>query len=250
MTFERRDSLTVQYATHHYSLGDAEKDAFDDDLLGLARVVENFPASSLHVEVARHPRSGDCEVKLNLSLAKQNDFFAREQGQGARTLFKQGVQNLIEQVLAWERRRSERTERDAIRYEEIPTRFVRAPVEPDLERLQQTSSAGDWAGFRDAIGIYRESLRLRIGRRIELQPHALAMLHTRFSIDDCVEAVFASAFEGFGRRGKGAPIGLGEWLEARIDGAIRDLANDPDEVTKNLDYLRSSREAGGSGANA
>ena len=239
MTHARRDQLLVQYSLHDCTLNEREKDLYEKDLVVLGRVVEDFPSAELHVTIARQPRSGTWEVRLDLELAKQLDLFAQEVGDNLHPAFKDCVRALVGKVQAFKERRGEAgtPERG-----EVPGRTVRASVEPDLERLASAVRRGDYVDFRDAIGIYRESLRKRIGRRIELHPDASAKLDDTFTIDDCVEDVFLTAFENFEHRPH-PPEGLGEWLERTIDGSIVAVAEDP-EARRNVSFARSAREAG------
>lgn len=239
MTFPRRDSLTVQYSTHNCTLTDRDKDDYEAMLDSLVRVVETFPASSLHVEIRHQPRSNEWEVKLSLSLARRHNVFSREVGEFPHPAFKQGVRRLVERVEAFKETRTPRGRRDV----EVPATFVRAPVAPDTAQLAAAAERGDYVAFRDAIAIYRESLEKRIGRRIELWPEATAALGDRFTIADCAEAVFLDAFEQFDRLQAAGQMSFGERLEGLIDGALASLLADPDEVRRNVDMVRTARDA-------
>lgn len=238
MTFPRRGSLLVEYSTHNCTLSDRDKDAYEVDLGLLARVVERFPASMLHVEVEHLQRTGAWQVKTDLSLARTIDLFAREQAEQPLPAFKQCVRVLTEKVAAFKQGHGERVRPWSA---EAPATTVRATSPPDLQRLRQAVEAADFVAFRDAIAIYREPLQSRIGRRIELQPEAAVMLGRSFSLDDCVEEVFLNAFADF--RPPAVAEGLGEWLESLIDASIRALAADPDDERSIIDFLRTARQA-------
>ena len=238
MAFERRDQLVVQYQTRDFVLSDAEKDAYEEDLVLLARIVEPFPAAHLHVEVAHRPRSNRFEVRTQLLLANNLNFVVAEDDELHRTAFKRCVRRLIEDVEAYKDRRSAREPQDRT---EVPTREVRATVEPDVAAMQAAVARGEYKAFHAAISIYRESLRGRIGRRIEMFPDAAARLDVDFSIGDIVEDVFLTAYERFDQR-QTSGESLGEWLEKMIDDSIRSLAEDPDR-RRNISWVRAALKA-------
>ncbi len=242
MSFERRDELIVEYSLHRCSLSAHEWAACEQDLELLERVVARFPASLLHVDLSQHARTGAWEVKLDLLLARSLNFFARRIAARPHPAFKRCVRRLISSVRAFRDSRNghERRGRERRGQVEIPTRHVRAPVEPDLHQLAEAAADGDYPAFRNAIALYRETLRMRLGRRIELHPDAAAQLGVRISLEDCVEEVFLQAFENFQRRPT-APAGLGAWLETLLDRSIRTLARDPDEERRVLGFARTAR---------
>lgn len=237
MSFSRPGQLLVQYSTRSCSLSDRDKDEYEKDLMPLARAVERFPTAALHAEIAHASRSGEWTVKLELALARGIQRFVKNRDDAPQPAFKAAVRSLIRQVEEFE---ASRTPRERFGAAEVPVRRVRSPVAPDLDRMQRAVEAGDHAEFHAAISIYEDSLRKRIGRRIELHPDAAAQLEDELSIDDCVEAVFLDAFEQFRCR-PGGSQGFGDWLETLIDPAIRALLDDPDEVRRNLDFVRSMR---------
>ena len=237
MSFSQR-ALMVQYAVHGGTLSDRDKDDFEAGLGALARAVETFPSSVLHVDIEHQPRTHTAQVKVSLELARSMQFVAREDGEHAHPAFKKCVRRLVEQVAAF--KESRRHSEKARTTEEVPATLVRAPVEPDVTRLTPAVEAGDYVAFRDTMGIYRESLRKRIGRRIELHPEAAARLDVDFTLDDCVELVLLDAFEQFDS-GTRTSMAMGEWLETLIDGAVRDLGSGDEEALRNVSFVRSAR---------
>ena len=236
MTFANDEPLSLEFAARHCTLTEGDKDRFRADLAPLARVVDSFPSATLHVEVAHHPRTGTHEVKLNLVLARSMSLYASDEDEHAQPAFKRCVRSLLARVQAF-KARSTAHERQG--HEEVPGRMVRAPVRPDVEALEAAARQGDYQTFREVIAIYRESLRKRVGRRIELQPEAAAKLGDDLGLDECVEEVFLNAFESFDRR-PAAPVALGEWLETLIDESIWELVEDPETVRRNVSFLRSA----------
>lgn len=242
MAHPHRDQLVVQYSAHDVELSDADKDAFEADLPILARIIEPSPSAELHVEVRHQPRSGEWKIKTELLLANNIRLFAAEVAEQAQPAFKACVRRLVAKVEAFKEGREDRTPRDR---SEVPGREVWPAVAPDLDKLRDAAADGDYDAFRDAIASYRESLRKRIGRRIELHPDAAARLGDGLDLEDVVEEVFLTAFDRFDHRPT-PPEGLGEWLETLIDDAIRAMVEQPEE-RRNISFLRSARGAGRSG---
>ena len=238
MAHPHRDQLVVQYSARGRELSVADKDAFEADLPLLARIIEPCPAAELHVEVAHHPRTNVHEVKTELLLANHIRLFAAETAEQAQPAFKACVRCLIAKVEGFRRAREPRLPRDR---SAVPTQEVRATSEPDFAQLEAAAGDGDYEAFRGALSVYRETLRSRVGRRIELHPDAAAELGSTLEVDDVIEEVLVTAFSRFPRR-PAPPESLGEWLESLIDGAIRALAEQPDE-RRNVSFLRSAGEA-------
>lgn len=236
MSFPRRGQIVVQYATRNWRLTDRDKDDWERGLEALGRVVDTFPTVVLHVHVERASRSGDFDVRLDLVLARSLRLFARETDRDPWPAYRRCVRRLVAKVRRFKEQPSGRQRDNSV---EVPGTHVRAPVAPDLARIDDAVEAGDFAEFRDAMGIYYDTLRKRVGRRIALQPQVRTRPGRQASIDDCVEAVFLDAFESW----NGPELGtesLGEWLERRIDPALRRLSWEPGAL-RNLDFLRSAR---------
>lgn len=90
--------------------------------------------------------------------------------------------------------------------------------------------------FRKATFPFEESLRKRVGRYPEVQEK----IGTDLSIADVVEAVFLNAFEKYDERPQ--DIRFGQWLESLIDGSLKELLQNPDEMQENISFARTLRD--------
>jgi hypothetical protein len=63
---------------------------------------------------------------------------------------------------------------------------------------------------------------------------------TELAITDVVEAVFLNAFAGYDRRPTGGRFG--QWLETLIDGPLKGLLQNLDEVLESVSFARTQRD--------
>jgi hypothetical protein len=63
---------------------------------------------------------------------------------------------------------------------------------------------------------------------------------TDLAIADVVEAVFLNAFERYD--GRPRDVRFGRWLETLIDGSVKGLLRNPDEVLENVSVARTLRD--------
>lgn len=230
--------LKITFDVHEYELSDSERQMLRDNLVGLSRQVEQFPVADLHVLLQGAARTNDVTVKLTLVLPGTT-LVVDDHDAVPQPAFERSLDSLLNQLEAYKARLGrvpERTKLQAGTHKELhPT------VMPDLGTLEAAVEAGDYAAFRAVTSTYDEELRMRVGRWVQRYPEFDAEIGARVEIADVVEAVFLLAFEGFGSRPPGVP--LGAWLEELIDPAVKALQQHRDQELENIGMARSERGA-------
>jgi len=235
---QEKAGLRVQVDTRHCQLRPAELDRLHDDVDGIARQVEKFPLSDLHIQVDYNNRSNDYSVKTTLILDGAT-LVASDHDLVMHAAFLRCLDSLSENIRAYKDRLGNVPERQ--RLEKGTTQGVQPGPEPNATALESAVGDGDYAGFRMAIIGYEEPLRKRAGRWVERYPDVDAQIGRRLEMADIVEEVFLTAFDQFERRPR--HLRLGEWLESLIDPAIRTLQSKGEEELENINLARSAVEA-------
>jgi ribosome-associated translation inhibitor RaiA len=232
------NKLRIQIDAHQCQLSPAEVRKMQSGLDVLAREVQNFPVSDLHVLVEHNARNTDYNVKTSLFLTGET-LVSSDHDARPFTAFERCVANLEKDVHAYKERMGRVPERQK---QSKGTRQLLEPtVDPDPAALDAAVRDGDFAAFRAAAYGYEEPLRKRIGRWVERYPEVNARIDKTLKIEDIVEEVFLDAFEGYDQHPK--DVRLGDWLERLIDPAIKDLQQHPDEELENVRLARSAEEA-------
>jgi ribosome-associated translation inhibitor RaiA len=233
-----RPGLQVRIDAHQCQLSAAVVDRMQADVEGLARQAAAFPVAELHVLVAHNARTNDYSVKTSLILPGET-LMGSDTNPAVNAAFLRCLESLESNLADYKQRLDGRTERQK---EEKGTRQEVSPtMDPDPQALQEAVAAGDYAAFRAASFGYEESVRRRVGRWLERYPAAEARIGNGVDIDDVVEAVFLDAFEGYEHRP--AAVRFGEWMEHRIDPAVRAVAAGSDDWLENVRLARTAREA-------
>lgn len=225
--------LAVHYDAHGFDLTEGLKARFDQDLDRLATLLRRGPAATLHADFVRHARTGDHHVKTTLRIDRGPAFFTGERDVLPGPAFKRCVHKLIRKVESF-RRRNEGLQPGAA--DRAPR--VEAMVEPPFEALARAVDDADYAGFRDAMRVFEDSVAARVGRLIERFPEATALLGDGLLVSEVVEEVFLNAFEAFGGAA-GRPAVLSHWIESLIEPSIQQLLADPDGERENVAFVRS-----------
>jgi len=235
---QEKAGLRVQVDTHHCQLRPAEVDRLHSDVDGLARQVEKFPLSDLHILVEYNNRSNDYSVKTTLILDGAT-LVASDHDLVMHAAFLRCLDSLRENIRAYKDRLGNVPERQ--RQEKGTTQDVQPGPDPDPAALDAAIADGDYVAFRTAIIGYEESLRKRAGRWVERYPDVDANIDRGLKVADIVEEVFLAAFEEYERRPQ--HLRLGDWLESLIDPAIRTLQSKPEEELENINLARTAVEA-------
>lgn len=228
--------LLVEFDSKNHTLSSEERGQLTADLDTLSRVLKTFPSPQLHVEIDRHPRSGEYHVKVALHLPKRT-LFTGERDPLLHPAYKRCVRKMLHKVEGFKRSLSgKHNDRKRLRQETQVT----ADWQPDHAAMQRARDADDFAAFREQVGVYRDTLDKRIGRWIERYPAAAAELGDGLLIYEIREEVFLNAFEQFDTHP--APTeGFGEWLASFIDGSVKALLDDPDGERRNLGFVGALR---------
>src|SRR3954447_12665981 len=124
--------LRVQIDTHHCQLRDAEIDRLHSDVEGLARQVEKFPVSDLHILVEYNNRSNDYSVKTSLILDGAT-LVASDHDLVMHAAFLRCLDSLSENIRAYKDRLGNVPERQ--RMEKGTVREVEPGTDPDPAAL-------------------------------------------------------------------------------------------------------------------
>jgi len=235
---QEKAGLRIQIDTHHCQLRSGEVDRLHRDVDGLARQVEKFPLSDLHILVEYNNRSNDYSVKTTLILDGAT-LVASDHDLVMHAAFLRCLDSLAENIRAYKDRLGKVPERQ--RMEKGTVREVEPGPEPDPAALDSAIADGDYTAFRTAIIGYEESLRKRAGRWVERYPDVNAQIGRRLGLADIVEEVFLIAFEEYDRRPR--HLRMGEWLEGLIDPSIKTLQVKGDAELENINRARSAVEA-------
>jgi ribosome-associated translation inhibitor RaiA len=210
--------LRLQVDGRNYELSPEEREKMESDLLTLRKLLAGFPVADLHVQVHFHARSRDFHVKTRLRLP-QEILFTGERHVLFHPAWERCVRKLVRKARAYKERLSSKAEREK---HAMGTRHeVRPEAEPDRRKLEEAVRGEHYAAFREAVSLYDDSLRQRLGRWIERYPEINAKLGEEFLLSDVLEEVYLQAFEGYEARPPGR---LGDWLESLMEPALRSLA--------------------------
>ena len=234
----RRDNLRIEIDVHQCRLSQAVIDKMHAGVDSLTKQVEHFPVADLHVLVEHNARSNDYTIKTDLFLTGQT-LVAGCHDALVYTAFEHCVDALAAEVQAYKDRLGMVAEHQ--KQEKATHQTLEPTAAPDLAAIDAAVRDGDYAAFRTATFAYEEPVRKRIGRWVERYPEAEARIGKKLEIADIVEEVFLDAFEHYGRRPK--EVRFGEWLEERIDPAVKELLAHPDRELENIDLARTARAA-------
>ena len=240
----QRDNLNIEIDAHHCTLSRAVLDKMHAGLDSLRKQVEHFPVADLHVRVEHHVRGNDYAVKTDLFLTGET-LVGGDHDLLLYTAFERCVHKLAADVQAYKDRLGRVPERQ--KQQKATHQTLQPTAVPDPAAIDAAVRAGDYAAFRTATFAYEEPVRKRAGRWVERYPEADARIGGRggatrpLQIADIVEEVFLDAFENYDRRPK--DLRFGDWLEERIDPAVKELLAHPDRELENIDLARTARAA-------
>jgi hypothetical protein len=200
-------------------------------------MVGHFPVSTLHILVERNSRTKDFTVKTSLALCGRT-LVASDLQAHVNPAFETCVSNLVRELKKYEDDLGRTPE--VQKHEKGTRQDLQPTVDPDPAALDAAVGDGDYGAFRRAAVGYEEPVRQRVGRWLERYPDVEARVGKDLSVEDFVEDVFLSAFEGYDHRPK--EIRFGDWLERLIDPAVKALAQRDGEL-ENVRMARSARLA-------
>src|SRR5262249_9139486 len=152
---QEKAGLRVQVDTHHCHLRPGESKRLHGDVDGLARQVEKFPLSDLHILVEYNNRSNDYSVTTTPSLDGA-PLVASDHDLVMPAAFPRCLDSLSENVRAYKDRLGNVPERQ--RMEKGTVREVEPGSDPDRAALDSAVANGDYTAFRTAILGLDESL--------------------------------------------------------------------------------------------
>lgn len=231
------ENLHIELDTKDCQLSSDEITKMEGMLGPLREPVRQFPVSDLYVTVTHYARSGDYHVGTSLVLTGRT-LFTGERDENPVSAFGRCVRKLIHRLAAYKDNLAAEPERKKAQHgtvqEVVPTQ------EPDAEQLSQAVADNDYGAFRDAMVVYEEPIRKRVGRWIQRYPEFEARLGTTYVLDDLVEEVILNAFERFTDMPQA--MRLGEWIKELIDPSVKDMMNHPEREHANIDAVRSWQE--------
>lgn len=221
MTYpDETHELRIFFKTRNYELTPAERARMEEDTHTLARAVESFPVTDLHIEVFRHPRSGDFHVKTILRLTRKT-LFTGDRDALPHPAYERCIRKLVKKVQAYKEKMSGVSAGARAAGGAQPG--VVPDLEPDLAELERASAARDYAAFRNAMSAYDDALEHRVGRWIRRFPEVEERLGVDFLLSDILEEIYLNAFERFSRRPADR---IGNWLERLIEPSLRVFIED------------------------
>ncbi len=230
--------LRIRIDTHHCRLSEAETGKLLDSLDGLGRQVANFPVADLHILVEGNSRSNDYSIKTTLILPGTT-IVGNDHDPVLHAAFERSLAGLLENVRAYKDRLGQVPERQ--KQEEGTHLAVEPNPMPDPRAVEEAVDAGDYPAFRTATFGYEEGVRRRVGRWVERYPKISARIGRGLELDDIIEEVFLSAFEGF--RTRPHDVRFADWLVSLIDPAVKELMRPGSEELDNIRMARTAREA-------
>jgi ribosome-associated translation inhibitor RaiA len=237
-------NLLVDLDLKHCQLPPAVLRKMEASLSPLGDMVRNFPVSKLHVLVSYRPRTNDHDVRTSLILSGET-LVSSEHHEQAHAAFEHCIDNLIRELRRYKDRLGDVPERT--KQQEGTHHDLLATLAPDAGAIDAAITDGDYPAFRAALTGYETPVRAHVGRWVERYPKLSARIGHGLQIDDLVEGVFLSAFEGYGHLPR--EVRFGEWLGRLIDPAVKAMAAHPDRELENVHMARLAREAEmGSGA--
>jgi hypothetical protein len=233
-----RFHLTVEIDTKECELPPDELTRMQQSLAPVGEAVRDFPHSDLWVTVVRHPQSETYHVQAKLKVPGAT-LFSGDRDAYLDSAFQRCVRKLAQKASAY----AEEPDRDAGGRAESRAgldRDVVAPQDPDVGPAAAAVQNGDYRAFRNALVLYEDWLRLRVGRWVQRYPEAQARVGGELRIGDLVEEVYLNAFEQFTRRP--TDIRLSEWLDRLVDPSLKAMLRHPDEEGLNASFARTLRE--------
>ena len=235
---DRRNDFPIRIDAHQCKVSQAEIDRMGDAADSLARQAAHFPVASLHVLIEHNARSNNYSVKTDLFLTGET-LVCREHDPMPYTAFERCLESLAKELEAYKDRLDQAAERQ--KTEKGTRQTVQPTTPPDMAAIDAAVRDQDYAAFRTATFAYEEPVRKRVGRWVERYPEAVARIGKQLEIADIVEEVFLDAFENYDRRPEG--MRFGDWLESRIDPAVKELLRNPDAELENIRLARAARAA-------
>jgi ribosome-associated translation inhibitor RaiA len=203
----------------------------------LREPARQFPVSDLYVTVSHYARSGDYHVGSSLVLTGRT-LFTGERDENPVSAFGRCVRKLIHRLAAYKDNLAAKPEQ--VKAEHGTAHAIVPTQEPDAQQVAAAIAENDYAAFREAMVMYEEPIRKRVGRWIQRYPEFEERLGAAYALDDLVEEVLLNAFEQFDE--KPQAMRLGEWIEELIDPSVKDMMNHPNREQANIDAVRSWRE--------
>lgn len=230
--------LQVMFDVHQFDLAQAVRGQMADALDSLARQAEHFPLADLKIMVEGNARNNDVSVKLTLQLPGRtlvaNDHDANPYG-----AFDRSLSSLTKELQAYKDQLDQVPERH--KAEKGTTHDVLPSANIDLVAIDSAVETGDYAAFRKATLPYEDAVQMRSGRWVQRFPEYEARIGKDIKMADVVEEVFLTAFDEYADRPTGVP--LGEWLEGRIDPAVKALMTHTADELENINLVRSDLAA-------
>lgn len=234
---DEKYNLRIELDTKNCELSPATLAKYEAGLEPLREPVKKFPVSDLNITVAYQPRTETYRVKTTLALPGRT-LAAGDIDRYPYTAFERCVRKLIRRLLAYQ---DEMAGTDELSKHQKGTQHLVVPEqEPDIPVIEAAVKSGDYSVFRDAMYVYEEPVRKRIGRWVERYPEVERRLSIDLTLADMVEEVFLNAFEYWDERPSNVP--LGEWLEQLIDPSLKLLSEHPSEELENIQFAQTLRE--------
>ncbi|QDU38189.1 hypothetical protein Mal4_25130 [Maioricimonas rarisocia] len=235
-------NLKIDLDIRDCDLTPAEIEKFESDLNTLARLVEDFPVSDLHITIAHFPRSTDYHVKTALVLPGRTMVTA-DRHQQPHPAYERCIRKLVHKVSAY---KAKLGNADKVAKEQEGTHFQIEPTRvPDVLALRQAVDDNDYIAFRRECDVYSEPLRKRVGRWIQRYPALEARIGEQLSIADIVDEVLINAFDRFDQKPDDVPIS--DWLEHLVEPSLADLVRHIDEELENISQLRTWMDVANNG---
>jgi hypothetical protein len=222
-------------------LGDIPRDELarmQQSLEPIGDAVRDFPHSELWITVVRHPRSDSYNVQAKLKVPGAT-LFSGDRDTYLDSAFQRCVRKLARKASAY-REQPDRQAEERAEDRAGLDRDVVAPEDPSMGPVADAVKNGDYRGFRNALVLYEDWLRKRVGRWVQRYPEAQARVGGDLRIGDLVEEVYLNAFEHFTRRP--TDIRLSEWLDRLIDPSLKAMLRHPDEEERNASFARTLRQ--------
>ena len=233
-------NLRIELDTKNCELSPQELEKMTQGLAPLREPLRHFPVSDLYITVEFHAPSQDYHVKTSLVLSGRT-LFTGDDDQEVYPAFHRCVRKLVGKLGGYKQNLGGNAElskqQKGTHHDLIPDR------EPDTEILDRALEEQDYAAYREAMYVYEEPLRKRIGRWIARYPEIDGHLGDQLTLADIVEEVFLNSFERWESRPES--LRIGDWLEHLIDPSIKALLKNPTAEMENISFARSLRGAVG-----
>ena len=231
-------NLRIELDTKNCELSASELEKMTAGLAPLREPLKNFPVTDLYITVEYTEPTEHYHVKTALVLSGKT-LFTGDDDTEHYPAFHRCVRKLVGKVSAYkgdlEGTPELSKQQKGTHHDVVPDR------EPDAEQLNRAIAEGDYATFREALFVYEEPVRKRVGRWVSRYPEVDAQLGDHITLADIVEEVFLNAFERWDARPQA--LRLGVWLEQLIDPSIKVLLKDRVAEMENISFARSLRGA-------